>query len=399
MYDFLKAAKARRDGMAKFLRDIIAIPSPSTQEAEVVERIKTEMQSLGFYYIYTDEIGNIVTDFGDKNGKCLLFDAHIDTVGVGDLKSWPFDPYVGKVENGFIYGRGAGDNKGAMVAMLYGAKLLMDMEIKLAGMLHVTGIVQEEDCDGFAAGLLCQRLKPDAVILGEATDLQIYRGHRGRVEFTVTTRGKSCHASAPQRGENAIYKMLPIVQGIESLNKSLSGETPPGKGTIAITQIESTSGSLNVVPDSCTITIDRRLTTGEDENLAIAQVEQIAQQTGVEIESRVLQYQTESHTGYKCEKKKYFPTWLLPEEHELVRIGKQSVKQSLGYQPSIDCWDFSTDGVATMGELSIPTIGFGPGHERDAHTINDRVKIDDMVKAAAGYAQLAVNFLGVKYSR
>lgn len=394
MYDFHKAVKAYRDKMAIFLRDIVAIPSTSTQEAEVVERIKTEMQSLRFYYIYTDEIGNIVTDFGNKDGKHLLFDAHIDTVGIGDPASWPFDPFKGKVEEGFIYGRGAGDNKGAMAAMLYGAKILMDMEVKLAGMLHVAGVVQEEDCDGYAAGLLCQRLEPDAVILGEATDLQIHHGHRGRVEFTVTTRGESCHASAPHRGKNAIYRMTPIVNGIESLNERLVEEPILGKGTVAVTRIESTGGSLNVVPDSCTIYIDRRLTMGEDEELAIAQVEQIARLSGVRIETEVLRYQTKSHTGYQCDKKKYFPTWVLPEEHELVQIGKRAVKQALGYEPKVGCWDFSTDGVATMGELGIPTIGFGPGHERDAHTINDRVKIDDLVKAAAGYAQLAVDFLG-----
>jgi putative selenium metabolism hydrolase len=396
MDELLKAAEVHRDDIVAFLRDILAIPSPSTKEAEVVKRIKTEMQRLGFYHIYTDEIGNIVTDFGNQDGKRLLFDSHIDTVGIGDPKSWPFDPFKGKVENGFIYGRGAGDNKGAMASMLFGAKLLMEKKIKLAGMLHIAGVVQEEDCDGYAAGLLCQRLKPKAVVLGEATDLQIYLGHRGRIEFTVTTRGESCHASAPHRGKNAIYRMSPLVNGIESLNERFMEESLLGKGTIAVTRIESTSGSLNVVPDSCTIYIDRRLTTGEDEELAIAQVDQIARLSGVRIETDVLRYQAKSHTGYPCDKRKYFPSWSLPENHDLVQISKQAIRKALNYEPAIGYWGFSTDGVATMGELGIPTIGFGPGNEHDAHTVNDRVKIDDLVKAAAGYAQLAVDILGVE---
>lgn len=374
----MKLEDKDNNDLIAFLRDLVRIPSFSGQEGAVAERIAEEMRRVGFDEVWVDEVGNVVGRIGSGDGEKLLMESHIDTVGIGDPASWPYDPFEGKLEGGCIYGRGASDDKQGIAAMVYGAKLLIDGGIKLAGTLYVAGIVQEEDCDGYAAGLLCETLKPDAVIIGEATDLNIYRGHRGRMELKITVYGRSCHASAPERGLNAVYEMGKVLDGIQALAPTLKDDPFLGKGTVAVTRIESTSGSLNVVPDSCTAYIDRRLTVGETEASSVAELEGVLRRAGVRGEVSVLQYEATSHTGYRCAQKKYFPTWTLPEDHRLVQAGVQAVEAVRGVKPQIGRWVFSTDGVATMGRLGIPTIGFAAGNEIDAHTTEDRVKVDDL---------------------
>lgn len=383
-----------QQAMVTFLREMIRIPSPSTQEKEVGERIKAEMHRVGFDRVFVDRVGNVVGHIGSGRGKRLLYDSHMDTVGIGARSSWTYDPYQGKIEDGYVYGRGASDLKGAIASMVYGVKALLDIGVQLAGDLYLACTVQEENCEGFAQQLLCQELRPDAVVLGEATDLQIYRGQRGRVELKLTTIGRSAHGSAPERGINAIYLMNPIISGIERLNPKLQSDPLLGKGSIAVTHIESTEGSFNVVPDTCTIIVDRRLTLGEDEEMALEQVQAIVDEAEGRAELEVMKYQAISYTGYLCRRRKYFLPWTLAEDHPLVQIGLRAIEKALGFRPQVGCWEFSTNGVASMGQLGIPTIGFGPAHERDAHTTGDRVKIEDLLRAAKGYAQLAVEYLG-----
>lgn len=383
-----------QQAMLTFLREIIRIPSRSTQEKEVGERIKAEMHRVGFDRVFVDRVGNLVAHIGSGRGKRLLYDSHMDTVGIGARSSWTYDPYQGKVEDGYVYGRGASDLKGAIASMVYGVKALLDTGVQLAGDLYLACTVQEEDCEGLAQELLCQELRPDAVVLGEATDLHIYRGQRGRIEFKVTTIGRSTHGSTPEGGINAIYLMNPIISGIERMNPKLKSDPLLGKGTIAVTHIESTEGSFNVVPDTCTIIIDRRLTLGEDEEMALGQVQTMVEEAEGRAELEVCQYEAISYTGYLCRRRKYFLAWILAEDHPLVQIGVRAIERALGYRPRVGCWEFSTNGVASMGQLGIPTIGFGPAHERDAHTTGDRVRIEDLFRAAKGYAQLVVEYLG-----
>jgi len=388
----MKLTDNDKNNLITFLRDLVRIPSLPGQEGAVVARIAEEMHRVGFDEVWIDRVGNVVGRIGNGS-KRLLMEAHIDTVGVGNPASWDYDPFEGKIQDGYIYGRGASDDKQGIAAMVYGAKLLLDSGAQCDGTLYIAGIVQEEDCDGYAAGLLCEEIRPDAVIIGEATDLNLYRGHRGRMELKITVYGRSCHASAPERGLNAIYEMGQVLQGIQALVPRLKTDPFLGRGTIAVTRIESTGGSLNVVPDSCTIYLDRRLTVGETEESSVAELEQILTQTGVHGEITVLQYDAPSYTGYHCVQKKYFPTWLLPEDHPLVQAGVRAIESVRGQKPQIGRWVFSTDGVATMGRLGIPTIGFAAGNEIDAHTTQDRVKIDDLAVAAEVYAQMAIAWL------
>jgi putative selenium metabolism hydrolase len=379
--------KKEKKAFIKFLRDIIEIPSLSGQEKKVAERIKKEMNRVGFDKAWLDKMGNVIGQIGKGKTK-ILFDAHIDTVGVANRSAWKFDPFQGKVEKGIIYGLGASDNKGALASMVYAGKLIKQLGLTDDFTLYVVGSVQEEDCDGLPYQYILGKtdLKPDYIILGEATNLDIYRGHRGRMEIQVTTSGVSCHGSAPERGVNAIYKMFPIIQGIEKLNNQLKTDKFLGKGTVVVTKIECQTGSINTVPNQCTIYLDRRLTKGETKQSAVNEIKALFKDTDAKVS--ILKYEVPSYTGELLPVEKYFPTWVLAEQHPLVQSGVAAATLIRGSKPKISKWIFSTNGVATMGLFNVPTIGFGPGNEVDAHTSNDHIPIEHLEKAAMGYALL-----------
>ncbi len=385
-----KEAERYRDASVRFMRDLVSIPSESSHEAKVAERIVKEMKDLGYDKAWTDDYGNVIGQIG--NGPIrVVFDAHIDTVGVGSRSSWSYDPFEGKVEDGHIYGRGASDNHNGTVPQVYGAKLFKDLGGDTGKItLFVVGTVQEEDCDGLALRYALEKSIGNVhyICLGEATDLKVYRGHRGRMEIRVSARGKSCHGSAPERGDNAIYRMMRLVSDIEKLNERLQNDPFLGKGTCAVTHISCDTPSLCAVPDGCYIHIDRRLTHGETKELAVAQIKELPGFDADRMQVEILRYDTPSYKGMVLETEKYYPTWVLPEDHNLVQSGVLAAEEALGRKPEISKWIFSTNGVSSMGQLGIPTIGFGPAMEEDAHSTNDRIKIDDMVKAIAFYAAL-----------
>ena len=383
-------AKKYEKDMIKFMRDMIAIPSESCQEKEVVLRIKKEMQKTGFDKITIDPMGNIIGRIG--SGKTVIaMDAHIDTVGIGSLKEWKWNPYKGKLDKGIIYGRGASDQEGGMVSMVYAGKILKDLGLDKDFTLYVVGSVQEEDCDGLCWQYIYKedKLRPDCVIITEPTNLNIYRGHRGRMEIAVTTYGVSCHGSAPERGKNAVYMMAKVANEIEKLNTRLKGDKFLGKGTVTISYIDCKTPSLCAVPNQSYIHLDRRLTKGETKALAVKQVTDAVKRTGLkpsEFKVEVLRYDTPSYTGLKYPTEKYYPTWVLEENHPVCKAGVAAFENLFDKKPVVDKWTFSTNGIATMGMFGIPTIGFGPANEKFAHSVNDQVPVEHLVKAAAFYA-------------
>jgi putative selenium metabolism hydrolase len=383
---YLDAAERYRDDVTTFLRDIIAIPSQSCGEAAVAARVVEEMTSLGYDEAATDKMGNAVGRIGNGSLR-LVFDAHMDTVGIGDPGAWPHDPYAGKLEDGVVFGRGASDNKGAVAAQVYAGKLLADRGLDGADVtVYVVGTVMEEDCDGLALGYVCNETigDVDAVVLGECTDLNVYRGHRGRMEMSVTTTGVSAHASAPERGVNAVAAMAPIISEITALSDRLATDEFLGAGTVAVTKIECDTPSLNAIPDRCTIYLDRRLTAGETLESAVEEVQSLDSAGSATVE--VLDYAEPSYTGLALHTQKYYPTWALDEDHALVRAGVAAGRAALDVTPGIGKWTFSTNGVSSAGRLGIPTIGFGPSEERWAHTVQDQCPVDHLVKSIAFYA-------------
>ncbi|MBF0410688.1 MAG: YgeY family selenium metabolism-linked hydrolase [Candidatus Riflebacteria bacterium] len=375
-----------RNDIIKFLKEIIAIPSYDSQIGDVVQRVNEEMLMLGFDEVFTDKMGNSVGRIGNGPIK-VLFDSHIDTVGIADKTQWKWDPFQGKEENGIFYGLGACDEKGSTPPMIYALKIMKNLKLLDKYTCYYFGNMEEE-CDGIAPHSLVEteKIVPDYVIIGEPTCMRIYRGQRGRIEMKVVTKGRTCHASAPERGENAVYKMAGIISDIEQMGESFKNDPFLGKGSITVSKIECKTPSLNAVPDECTIYIDRRLTIGESQKSAIKEIEALPSMKGAVVEE--LFFDTPSYTGFKFPVNKYYPPWVLKPGHSLVKASVKAYKAVYSSEPVVDKWVFSTNGTYWMGKANIPAIGFGPGNEIHAHTVLDQVPLEEVVKATEFYAAI-----------
>ncbi len=379
-----------REAIIQFLREICAIPSMESQIGPVGERIAAEMRSLGFDGVRFDKMGNIFGSLG-HGPRVMVYDSHIDTVGVGDPTSWPWDPFVGKVEDGKLFARGAVDEKGSTPGMIYGLAIARDLGLLEGWTVYYFGNM-EEWCDGIAPNTFVEvdpKVKPDFVVIGEPTMMRVYRGHKGRLELKVTAKGKSAHAASNHLGDNAVYKLLPIIAGIRDLEPMLGNHYFLGNGKITVTDMKVSTASINAVPDEATIFIDRRMTFGETKQTVIAEVQALIPaevQDTVKVEE--LFYDDPSYTGFVFPVDKYFPAWALAEDHPLVQAGQTArLLTGMAYQPS-GKWDFSTNGIYWAGKAGIPSIGFGPGDERLAHTQGEFVPLDEVVKATEFYALL-----------
>ena len=381
---------SQREDITDFLREICAIPSMNSQLKDVGERIAGEMRKLHFDEVRFDKMGNIMGRIGNGK-KVIVFDSHIDTVGIGDPHEWQWDPFEGKVENGVLFARGACDEKGSTPGMIYGMAAARDFGLLDGWTAWYFGNM-EEWCDGIAPNTFVEvdpKVRPDFVVIGEPTKMQVYRGHKGRIELKVTAKGKSAHAASNQLGINAIYLLLPVIEGIKNLEPKLGDDPFLGNGKITVSDMKVQTPSLNAVPDEAVIYIDRRMTFGETQEAAIKQIEDlIPEESKARVKVEKLFYNEPSYTGFVFPVDKYFPAWALPDEHELVQAGLNTAKLiGLPEHPS-GKWAFSTNGIYWGGKAKIPAIGFGPGDEVTAHTVLDSVPLNDMVKAAEFYALL-----------
>lgn len=383
----LNQAQRYRPDICRFLRAMVAIPSESGGEREVIQRIKQEMQAVGFDRVEIDPMGNILGYLG--SGKTLIaMDAHIDTVGVGNRDNWDFDPYQGYEDDETIGGRGTSDQEGGMAAMVYGARIIKDLDLSGDYTLLVTGTVQEEDCDGLCWQYIIEKsgIRPEFVVSTEPTACRIYRGQRGRMEIRVHVDGVSAHGSAPERGDNAIFKMGPILNELQALHTRLKDDPFLGKGSLTVSEIFFTSPSRCAVADSCSISVDRRLTWGETWASALEEIRALpaVQRAGARVS--MYDYDRPAYTGLVYPTQCYFPAWVLPEDHAACRTLVNAYTALFRETPVVDKWTFSTNGVAIMGRYGIPCIGFGPGHEDQAHAPNEKTWKRELVQAAAMYA-------------
>ena len=377
-----------RENIIQFMRDICAIPSMDSQLKEVGERIAAEMEKLGFEEVRFDKMGNILGRIG-RGERVIVYDSHIDTVGIGDPASWDWDPFKGKIENGILYARGACDEKGSTPGMVYGLGMAKELGLLEGWTAYYFGNM-EEWCDGIAPNTFVEvdpRVKPDFVVIGEPTRMQVYRGHKGRVELKVTSVGKSAHAASHHLGDSALYKMLSVISGIRDLDAHLHTDPFLGKGTIMVTDTRISTASINAVPDGFTIFIDRRLTFGETKEQAVQQVrELIPGYLRDQITVEELFYNEPSYTGFVFPVDKYYPAWALEERHPIVQAGQETIRQLWNETRPTGKWSFSTNGTYWAGKARIPSIGFGPGDEIWAHTVNDQIPLQEVVAATEFYA-------------
>jgi putative selenium metabolism hydrolase len=321
----------------------------------------------------------------------------VDTVGAGDRAQWSFDPFRPRVSGGKVWGRGAADQKGGLASMVYAGRIVRELDLGRDLTLLFIGSVQEEDCEGMAWKYLLEeeKIRPELVVLTEPTNLNICRGHRGRMEIEIEVRGLSCHGSAPERGDNAIYRAARIALEIERLNERLADDAFLGKGTVAVTEIASGSPSLCAVPDAARLHLDRRLTAGETKEIAVAEVREAAGSAGSP-EARIFvpEYREPSHTGRVFPFEKYFSTWMLEESSPWLKKAASAYNGLFGREPRIDKWTFSTNGVGIVPFYGIPCLGFGPGNEPQAHAVDEYCPVKDLPLAAAFYAALVATLSG-----
>jgi putative selenium metabolism hydrolase len=373
---------------AENLSRLVRHKSLSLQEESVQLELLRQMQKAGFDEVRMDGLGNVIGRIGNGK-KVLALDAHMDTVDLGNLENWSFAPLGGEVRDGFVHGRGTVDQKGGAAAFITAGRILKELGFDRDLTIYFVGSVIEEDCDGLCWKYLVEEegIRPDFAISTEPTNLNVYRGHRGRMEMHVSFYGVSSHGSAPERGENAIYMAAKAALEIEKLNERLAYDKFLGKGSITISEIVSRSPSLCAVSDFARIHLDRRLTWGETKESAVKEIEELV--SGMNAKVEVLEYREKSFTGLEYGMEKYYPTWKIPENHEIVQTGVRTFEKLFGEKPLIDKWTFSTNGVTINGYYGIPVIGFGPGNEILAHAPDEKIPVDHLVKASAFYAGFA----------
>ena len=376
---------AYRDAIRSFLRDLVAIPSYDSNIRAVAARVERELRALGFSDIHYAPYGDIVARIGDGK-RVLLYDSHLDTVGVGDEREWTHGAFSGAIENGLMYGRGTVDEKGSTPPMIYGLKIAHDLGLLDGFTAYYFGSI-EEWCEGLSAQVFVEeeRVRPDFVVIGEPTNLRVHRGQKGRCEMRITARGRSAHGASHWLGDNALYKMQDVIRAIPELDARLPNDPFLGRGSIVATHIDVRAGSLNAVPDRCSIVLDRRLTVGETARDALEQVRALLPSQDFEIE--FLRYTRPSYNCYLREHEQIFPVWTFEESHPLMRAAI-ATSRAIGLETATGKWNFSTNGVYWAGIAQIPSVGFGPGEEEIVHTIDEHVRVDDVVRAAEWYALL-----------
>jgi putative selenium metabolism hydrolase len=383
-------SKQQEEQIISLCQDLIRQKSYSGKENSAVARLQKAFEECGYDDIYIDGYGSIVGHIkGKRKGKKILFDGHIDTVPVPDETKWHYPPFGGELIDNKIYGRGASDMKGALSAMVMSASYFAQSCSKnFAGDIYVVGGVHEECFEGVAARKISERVNPDYVVIGEASELNLKRGQRGRAEIIVETEGKSAHSANPEAGVNAVYKMAKLIQKLRDINAP--EDKILGKGILELTDIKSQPyPGASVVPDYCKVTYDRRLLVGETKESVLKPIiDTIKELAGSDRQFKAKTYLAKGtetcYTEAIIAGERFFPGWLYEEEDEFVQQALSGLRNA-GLEPEITQYSFCTNGSHYAGERHIKTIGFGPSRENLAHTVDEYIEVEQLLKAAVGY--------------
>lgn len=383
-------SEQQKEQIVNLCRELVQQKSYSGQEDLAVAHLHKTLEQYNFDDIFVDEYGSIIGHIkGNLPGKKILFDGHIDTVPVPDESKWHYSPFGGAVVDNKVYGRGTSDMKGALSAMVMAAHYFaISCGKNFAGDIYVVGGVHEECFEGVAARAISNKVKPDYVVIGEASELNLKRGQRGRAEIIVETEGKSAHSANPQNGINAVYKMTKLIQKLCELQAP--EQEVLGKGILELTDIKSAPyPGASVVPDYCRVTYDRRLLVGETKDSVLQPILEVIEKLSIDdSEFKARAYfangRENCYTGASIEGERFFPGWLYEEEDEFVQEALAGL-QSVGLEPEITQYSFCTNGSHYAGEAKIKTIGFGPSRENLAHTVDEYIEIEQLLKATKGY--------------
>lgn len=387
----------RKEQIVEVLQNLIQRRSYSGEEKEVAEYIKKLCLEVGYDTVHIDKYGNVIGSVkGKYEGPKVLMDGHIDTVPV-DEEKWTKKPFAGNIEDGKLYGRGTTDMKGAVCAMLLaGAYLAQDLKKEFAGEIFIAGVVHEECFEGVAAREISKYVKPDYVIIGEASQLNLKIGQRGRGEIVVETFGKPAHSANPEKGINAVYKMMKIIENIQKL--PMTHHDTLGYGILELTDVKSSPyPGASVVPDYCRATYDRRLLVGETPESVLAPIQKLLDEMMKEddtLKAKVSYAKgvEKCWTGVTIEGERFFPGWLFEEKDEYVQKALKALKE-IGQTPAITHYNFCTNGSHYAGEAGIKTIGYGPSRENLAHTIDEYIELDSLYNVTEGYYAILKAYL------
>ncbi|HEX3722279.1 MAG TPA: YgeY family selenium metabolism-linked hydrolase [Nitrolancea sp.] len=389
-----RVEQASAEQIADFALRLVRGPSPSADEGRVARLVQAEMEQLG-YAVEVDDHGNVLGTFGREDGPCVLVDAHMDTVGVTNPADWARDPY-GEIVEGRLYGRGSMDMKGPLASAIYGIATLRD---KLThGRVIVSASIAEELVEGTALMHVAQRVKPDFVVICEATSLNVARGQRGRAEISIEVLGQPTHSSRPEFGVNAAEAMVDVIRGLREL--SAPRHDVLGAGILVLTDIMSQPyPALSVVPDRCCATFDRRTLPGETAESVLAAVRELVDRSlagsDAKASIRIADDDFVSYSGARIVASNFASAWFFDETEPIVNRALYGLAQT-GIHATLSHYAFCTNGSGTAGRLGIPTIGFGPGDEALAHRVDEYIEIADLGRAARGYAAIAEALLATK---
>lgn len=373
-----------------FAQELVRLPSLSGEEGAVAARARAEMESLGFDRVSMDANGSVIGVIeGAHAGKTVLLDAHIDTVGISPGTPWVHDPFGAAIENGAIYGRGAADMKGALAAMIHAAASLD--RAALAGRVVVSASTLEEVLEGVALRTVMDATHPDFVVIGESTDLNLSRGGRGRAEVHLTTIGRPSHSSAPHLGRNAVLDMMRVIAAVEQIE--LGADPVMGPAILALTDIVSDPyPGHSVIPSVCKVTYDRRLLPDETAADVLAAITGAPGLADIQLRAEIAVGAYTAFTGATLRSEKFFPAWLLSEDDPFVARSLAALNAA-GIAAKPSAYRFCTNAAYSAGIANVPTVGFGPATEADAHVIDERLKIDDLLAAAKGYRAIIAGVL------
>ncbi|MFX1508949.1 MAG: M20 family metallopeptidase [Promethearchaeota archaeon] len=424
-----------RDELVKLCQDIIRIPSWDREtrgEAEVAHRVGKTMEKRGIQTEYVTShpsIDNLVATWAAKNGKRLLFNGHVDVVPPGE--DWTVDPFAAEIREGLIYGRGAMDMKGGVACMTMAMSALHDLEVPLKGSLIVNAVGDEER-QGKLGTAYCienawKKIKADAAIVAEPSGIgqfghAVNIGEKGPVWMKVTTKGEKAHGSIPSAGKNAIIMMFELLEALRqakpptipppitrkaiihqfaaSLNLEpevmesfieKGGESNPfSAGLEGLTASTMNIGTINggvaanVVPDRCNAQIDFRILPGQTPQEMVEFIQHYAEKLGI---SEVCDIEIiEAFEGNSI------PNY---EQNKIVTTMFDASKEIAG--PTVYFLvPYATDGRLLRRAGIESTVVYGPGNLFLAHTADENVAIEDLVKVTKVFALTAIRYLGVK---
>ncbi|HEX5469610.1 MAG TPA: YgeY family selenium metabolism-linked hydrolase [Gaiellaceae bacterium] len=379
------------DALGDFARRLVSVRSPSGEEGDLAVLVATEMERLGFT-VEVDELGNVIGTVDGGPGRCVLLDAHMDTVGVTDPSAWSHDP-SGEIADGRLWGRGAMDIKGPLAAAIHGAA---SFAAHVAGRIVVSASVAEELVEGPALAEIAKRVLPDTVVICEATSLRIARGQRGRAEVQVEVLGSPTHTARPELGVNAAEGMADVIAELRSLE--LPTHPVLGDAILVLTDVISRPyPGLSVVPDRCVATYDRRTLPGEDEEAVLepvrATLERALARTGASGKTRIADDDFATYTGARLTAPNFAPAWFYDDNAPHVRTALDALREA-GLPAELTHYAFCTNGSASAGRLGIPTLGYGPGDEALAHRIDEHIELAELEAGSRGYAALTAALTG-----